>query len=144
MIYLYQQGVYLVFQDRDKQKRRQLLEGLTRARLITPTQCLGGKDQFIFGFCSTKKYTFLGEEDSHSFQPSRMPHTCQTNHNNKASPKHKIWMLHYNIFIIISQQDLSIKFLLVLNPFKYISQSISLKYFSFFPYMCIKIISILK
>ena len=54
--YPYEQGYNYCF--RTGTKTRRLLEGLTRARLSTATQCLEGKDQFIFGFCSTKKYTF--------------------------------------------------------------------------------------
>ena len=37
-----------------------------------------------------------------------MPHTCQTNHSPKECPKHKILVLHYNIFTAKLKYQVSI------------------------------------
>ena len=71
-----------------------LLECLTRAKPLTSDQ--KGKTQFILAFLQVQTAKYISERKTAT--ASRMPHTCQTSHSHKEDPKHKILVLHNNIF----------------------------------------------
>ena len=102
-------------------KKRQLLEGLTRARLSTATQCLEAKkNQFSFGFCKYKKYTFQRGKQPQVLAIQNASHVSnQSQPQSVQTPKYRILVVDYNIFTIISQQNLSIEFLLAFMQANY-------------------------
>ena len=69
-----------------------LLECLTRAKPHKPV----GKTQFILAFLQVQTANYISERKTAT--ASRMLHTCQTSHSHKEDRKHKILVLHHNIF----------------------------------------------